>query len=806
MAKGFWGNGAGTSASTFKAYIEFRTTTQEESRAYVQYKFAIQVTEGNFLGSNISTSWGSTVTLNGTGWYGDTGWKNYGWVDYGKSASKSCNASYTSNSSGYQKSSCSASYSPDVPTWKPKAPTSVSVKRTGDTKNTVSWTRNQTAARPYSKQVIQRSVDNGAWTDLSTNLSATATSYNDTGVSANHRYKYRVKAHNSAGDSDWASSGWSYNTPSSPSACTNTRNSDTKNTVSWTLGSSDTGLYTGHQVERSVNGGSWTLIYTAAATVTSYEDKTTSANNYYAYRVRSCNTTGNSSYATSGTTYNTPAAPGEPQMARTSDTAVEGTFANNANTATGLDIQRSTDRSTWTSLTSVSGKATTFSDNPGGGTFYYRIRNTRGTMVSSWVESDGIVTICAPAAPTITAPASSAVIPKSQTSINVAWTHNAIDGSAQTAAQLRYSTDGGSTWTTVSLTTASSYALTNGFDVNDAVSVQVRTKGVHEDYSPWSATRSFYVYQAPTVTVEEPTSGYEVENMPIHVDISYSDPSGTLAYGRVAVCLNGVEVYWRDVSDNLEFDIDASEWIPANGLSYDIDVSVRSSSTLQASATRTFSVSFEEPSMALAVPVFDEETGYVEVLIRKIDDSMQEIERTALYRVCGGRTVLLADNLAVGDVFLDKYAPLNTPYSYMTVSSAASGAVHQAMFPGNVTSDKLFFYWGNDGIASGKYNPDDVFTVSPSYAAVEVAGGDYPIAVIGTRLSEQHSVAVTLKSREQAMAFYEMVKARVPVVYKTLYGDVMHAIVVPKFAPRLSLPEDRWEMTLEILRTAGEAL
>lgn len=805
MAQGFYGNGAGTSISTFKAYIEFRTTTQEETRAYVQYKYSIRVTEGNFLGSIIDKSWGGTVTLNGTGWYGDSGWKNYGWVNYGKTASASCSASYTSISSGFQKSSCSASYSPDVPTWVPNAPSGVSVTRNSNTKNTVTWTRNPTTPRPYSKQYIERSVDGGTWTQLA-ELTASATSYADTTTAANHRYQYRVRAYNSAGYSGYGTSATSYNTPSAPGSCTNTRNSDTQNTVTWTHGSNNTGLYSGHKIERRVNGGTWTQIATVGATATSYTDSSTSANNYYAYRVRSYNAAGNSGYATSSATYNTPAAPGKPAMARTSDTAVQGTFSNDANTATGLDIQRSTDRSTWTSLTSLTGKATSFADNPGGGTFYYRIRNTRGTMVSAWVESDGIVTICAPAAPTITAPASSAVIPKSQTSISVAWTHNPIDGSAQTAAQLRYSTDGGTNWTTVTLTTASSYALSNGFSVNDTVSVQVRTKGAHADYGPWSASRSFYVYQVPTVTVEEPENGYEVDNMPIHVEIAYSDPSGTLAYGRLAVLLDGAEVYARDVTGELEFDITTAEWVPLDGMTYTISVTVRSSSTLQATATRDFSVAFEEPSMAIVDAVPNSETGYVRVGIKKVDDGNQDIDHCTLYRVCDGKTVKLADGLVDGDVFIDKYAPLNTPFSYMTASYANSGAIMQATFPGSVRTDRMFFYWGDDGIASGKYNPTDEFSVSQSYEAIELAGGDYPIAVIGEGLNEPHTVTVTLKSREEAMAFYRMALAKLPIVYKALYGAVMHAIAIPKFAPRLSLVEDRWEMTIEILRTAGDDL
>ena len=53
------------------------------------------------------------------GWYGDSGWQDYGWVGYGGSAHVSASVWYLGWSNTHYNSSVDAWYSPDVPTWKP---------------------------------------------------------------------------------------------------------------------------------------------------------------------------------------------------------------------------------------------------------------------------------------------------------------------------------------------------------------------------------------------------------------------------------------------------------------------------------------------------------------------------------------------------------------------------------------------------------------------------------------------------------------------------------------------------------------
>src|SRR5690606_12604831 len=60
--------------------------------------------------------------------------------------------------------------------------------------------------------------------------------------------------------------------------------------------------------------------------------------------------------------------------------------------------------------------------------------------------------------------------------------------------------DGGA-WTTVSGTTDQSRSITMPLGVTEW---QVRTKGVHPDWGPWSAVATFTVIDLPVVTVTQP--------------------------------------------------------------------------------------------------------------------------------------------------------------------------------------------------------------------------------------------------------------------------------------------------------------
>lgn len=808
-----FGNYAGPGPSYFRAYIEWRVTDYGEDSAYVQYKYSINVDSGNFYGTSVSRSWGGNVSLNGPGWYGDSGWMNHGWVSYGSGVSKSCSAQYTSYNGAFHKSSCSDTFRPSAPTWTPKPATNVANTRNSSTQNTVTWARNTTSARPYAGQYVDRQVDGGEWVLLA-DAAGGATSYVDKTTRPNHAYRYRICPHNAAGNATHAYSGTTANPPTAPAApasATNTRNSDNRNTVAWKNNATGEAPYSSVKIERSANGGGWAEVASVGGSVTSYVDASTAANNYYAYRVRAYNSTGYSPYATTGTTYNTPEAPGKPAGSRTGDTSVNLAIPNAARTATSTEVQRSTDNAAWVTIATTSGKATAYADNPGGGTFYYRARNIRGSLVSAWSpSSSAVVTICAPAAPTITAPISGAVVPSSQPNVTFGWKHNPIDGSAQTAAQVQYSTDGGATWATVAATTAGSATVPNSFAVNSTVTFRARTKGVHADWSPWSGNRVFSIRQAPSVAFNSPADGFVIEDVPVAVSIQYIDVSGSLASATLTVQdrASGQTVYARELGKTLSFGISRDEFVPVDGVRYRMFATARSTTGLQTTATRDVTVAFALPTRTSLRIETDADTGYASLeCIVNNNDVGTNVDSVSVYRVVGDATVLLASDMVDGSTLVDKYAPLNCAVTYRTVAFAKSGASRSTDHTGSIRTPYAFFYWGADNIARAMFDPEESIRLSrPSKTRQYYVGRSFPVSYDGGSVADERSFAGALKEQVEADMFERLVYDGGRCVYKAIGGSVFHADVEVSLTPSHTLPNRYGTVAVDITRIDGGEL
>jgi hypothetical protein len=188
----------------------------------------------------------------------------------------------------------------------PDAPTGVSVSRVSDTKQTVTWTRTNptNVDKPYTNQKIERwNNSSGTWSELSSTLSASATSYTDISTIANRQYKYRVRAWNAAGNGNYSSeSAVMSTTPAAPTSLTAARAGSTI-VLNWTKNTTIANYQT---VERNVkSGGDWlgwsALSSTVSQSAITYTDTSLEAYIEFQYRVKATITTPvlSSTYATS---------------------------------------------------------------------------------------------------------------------------------------------------------------------------------------------------------------------------------------------------------------------------------------------------------------------------------------------------------------------------------------------------------------------------------------------------------------------------------------------------------------------------
>lgn len=96
----------------------------------------------------------------------------------------------------------------------PAAP-SLTVTRISDTQHRLAWSDPSTTSAVVANYNLQFSEDGGPWTTLA-NPTRSITSWTTRVTSVNHRYRFRVRASNSSGQSAWDTSGSCYTTPTSP--------------------------------------------------------------------------------------------------------------------------------------------------------------------------------------------------------------------------------------------------------------------------------------------------------------------------------------------------------------------------------------------------------------------------------------------------------------------------------------------------------------------------------------------------------------------------------------------------------------
>ena len=603
--------------------------------------------------------------------------------------------------------------------------------------------------------------------------------------------------------------------PADPASITNTRNSDTSNTATWT--GTVSSRWRLQRIEDGTMTGEWTF-----PSVLTYTDTLTSAGHSYVYRVRNETVppAGESfmlasDWKTSSATYNSPAAPTAIGGARIAASTVRVTLSNTASTSTGLEVQASTDPADWSGAISQTyvGAGLQTADITGiSGTYYFRARNTRGALVSDWSPiSDPVVTLTAPNPPTLTSPANGSIhnYTASQ-SLVLSFVHNPVDGSAQTAAEVDYSTDGGSTWTTVSLTTQTSTTLTlTASSLGKTYTWRARTKGADPSWSDYSDTRTVTVYQQPTVTIAlEDGNGVDVTNgtlsdMPLSYTATVTGTgAGTLSSGTIAI---GNYTEAGTVSSNtLTGSITPAEAQPTNGVMYTFTATVLMSTGLTGTGSVTVTTAFADPQAGTLT--IDETDGIVTLTagLAAAEPGEAAADSISIYR----DGVLLASGLSNGDTITDVYAPLNKAFEYRVVTYSAAGAYRSVSYPYTLASQKWVAIWANGAKrAEAIWNPAGQISVTrPQKTRINYIGRAYPVSYDGTAINDTRSTSWLLLTLDERDAFLDLMADGGRGVYKSADGDVYRADFDLRFSPTYTTEASYGTATITITRIDGGAL
>jgi len=250
------------------------------------------------------------------------------------------------------------------------APEAAAVTRGTGTALVVSWQ----AVAGATGYRIERSA-NGVDFTAAGSVAAAATSWTDTTLSTSMRYFYRVRATDAAGRSEASAVVAAVNRPAAVTSAAVTALTISDLVLNWR----DTSGETGYRIERSSDNVAFTQIATVGTNVPSHAVSGLSMGSTYWFRITPMSPFGDSvPTVISGSTRL--ASIGTLAFTTKSATAI-GLKWPALIGATGYRIERSTDGSTFSTLTTVGGSVLTYSDTSVVplGEYYYRVIGTSAT-------------------------------------------------------------------------------------------------------------------------------------------------------------------------------------------------------------------------------------------------------------------------------------------------------------------------------------------------------------------------------------------------------------------------------------------
>ena len=441
------------------------------------------------------------------------------------------------------------------------------------------------------------------------------------------------------------------------------KNADTQHTITWqTDFTDDAGGYPWKNVylDRwdNVSGG-WYLIATLGYGTTSYTDNTTIADRAYQYRVRSRNDSGYSSWATSEKSYTTPKAHTNLAWTKTTSDVVL-TWTRAASMPANTIVQESANGGAWTQVAVVIAGTNTWthtSPNPAV-THQYRVAPEQYGIMGAWATSTVVQFLVAPLTPTSLTPTGTTVDPADV--VVATWTHQPVDGTAQTAYEHRVKKVGGTYVSSGTVSSPISSRILSGLVAGKTYIHQVRTKGQHADWSPWSAEQSFATGTKPQASVSYPDDEPHIMSGLVVQWTYYDADSNTHVASRVQLIKGTDLVHTATLGAVTEYALP----LPLVDLStYFVRVQVQDSSGLWSGwAEQMFTTAFIPPTTPVVAAEFQPDLGVVLLSIsHPLPDGVTTIDAVSntVYRIVNGVEELVAVGVDQATVLTD-YAPITS--------------------------------------------------------------------------------------------------------------------------------------------------
>lgn len=587
----------------------------------------------------------------------------------------------------------------------------------------------------------------------------------------------------------------SYSAPGTPTRMTNSRVNDSSSTIAWTVPSSTSAPVSSVEIQRETNNSGWVALTTSTKASGSMTVTGQNPGNRYRYRVRGRNSGGNGAWATSPWVYQTPVPVGNPQATRSGNNIVVSWTDRNAYPYGGFRIYDN-----GAEVGAVNGLTTSWTHaNPSTAvTHRYQIEAYYGNLKAARVSTNTVQLLAAPLAPTNLTPSGVFLIPGTH---SFSWVPRPTDGTDQTAYEFRLRRVGLTDWTTYTGTTATSRSVSTSTFASSgqAIEWQVRTKGAHADFGPWSAVATVEVLSRPTVAFTSPASGAAISSASVPVSFTIS---------RVPASWS-LEVW--NTTDNVahknyagyatESPVTQTITGLRDGKSYQLRLTA-TDRTESTQTTRTITASFPQPAPPTLTGEWEEQRAIAQLYPERALDSTVQPSQLRVERLLedGETWVEIATTSALTpDIVADPAAPLDGTAVYRAIAIAVVGADTVESAPSDelalgrpgTAADYLTF---GDQVVRIRYNTSLSRQVgSPDLTLVQLDDGTAdPVALFGP--AEAHTVTLAgllvddqgLSALEQARAWRDLGAWKDLVLLRPWDGSPVWGVVGQVSQPRLS--------------------